>query len=202
MKKTNLYTWKEKIATMGFIVINILLFITSMFSGDILYEQGAFSLRYILQGREWWRLITSMFLHADADHLAGNMLILYLAGELVEKYIGKWRYTILYFFSGAAGAVLYAVYEYYTGNYTDTIGASGAVFGVLGALFVIVVCHKGRYENISAGRMTFMMVCMAYMGLRSSNVNNAAHMGGLLGGILLAGFYMLIRKPENGREII
>ena len=69
MNRTNVTIWKEKIATIGFIVINIMLFVISLFTGDLLYEEGAFSVRYLLNGGEWWRLITSMFLHADADHL-------------------------------------------------------------------------------------------------------------------------------------
>ncbi len=191
MDKKKRCIWKEKITTTGFIAINIFLFIISLFGRELLYREGAFSLQYILKGQEWWRLITSMFLHADLDHLLGNMLMLYLAGELVEKYIGKWKFALLYFFSGIAGSLLYAAYEFFTGSYADSIGASGAVFGIVGALLVIVVRHKGRYGDITIGRMAFMICYMGYMGLRASNVNNAAHIGGLLGGILLTAFYML-----------
>lgn len=200
MDRKNLSAWKEKIVTIGFVAINIFLFIASVFCGDLLYNEGAFSLRYLLQDGQWWRLITSMFLHADADHLAGNMLMLYLAGELVEKYVGKRRFAILYFFSGISGSILYAVYEIMTGRYADSIGASGAVFGLIGALFVIVVRHRGRYADITIGRMVFMIAYMFYMGLRTSNVNNAAHIGGLLGGMVLTVFYMLIGNRESGRR--
>lgn len=200
MDRTNLSAWKEKIVTLGFVAINIFLYIASVFSGDLLYNEGAFSLRYLLQGGQWQRLITSMFLHADVDHLAGNMLMLYMAGELVEKYVGKRRFAILYFFSGISGSLLYAVYEFFTGRYVDSIGASGAVFGVIGALLVIVARHRGRYADITLGRMGFMLVYMFYMGLRTSNVNNAAHIGGLLGGMILTVFYMLIGNRESGRR--
>lgn len=200
MDRTNLSAWKEKIVTLGFVAINIFLYIASVFSGDLLYNEGAFSLRYLLQGGQWQRLIKSMFLHADVDHLAGNMLMLYMAGELVEKYEGKRRFAILYFFSGLSGSLLYAVYEFFTGRYVDSIGASGAVFGVIGALLVIVVRHRGRYADITLGRMGFMLVYMLYMGLRTSNVNNAAHIGGLLGGMILTVFYMLIGNRESGRR--
>lgn len=191
MDRTGQYIWKEKITTIGFIAINILLFIISMCSGELLYQEGAFSLQYILRGWEWWRLITSMFLHVDLDHLIGNMLMLYLAGELVERYIGKWKFAILYFLSGIVGSLFYAAYEFLTGNYADSVGASGAVFGVVGALLVIVIRHKGHYRDITTGRMAFMLFYMGYMGLRTSNVNNAAHIGGLLCGILLTVFYEL-----------
>jgi len=200
MNKTNLYAWKDKITTIGFIVINLFVFIISAFSGDLLYNEGAFSLRYLLQGQEWWRFITSMFLHMDIDHLVGNMLMLYLAGELVERYVGKWKFVILYFFSGTAGSLLYAVYEFFTDSYVDSIGASGAVFGIVGALLVIVICHKGKYGDITIGRMVFMIAYMGYMGIRASNVNNAAHIGGLLGGILLTCFYIRIKDSDSERR--
>ena len=103
MYRKNLPVWKETITTVGFIVINILLYVISAFSGDLLYNEGAFSLRYLLQGQEWWRFVTSLFLHANMDHLVGNMMMLYLAGELVEKYVGKRKYAILYFVSGISG---------------------------------------------------------------------------------------------------
>lgn len=200
MNRADLSVWKEKITTIGFIAINILLFIISAFGGDLLYNGGAFSLRYILQGREWWRFITSMFLHADVDHLAGNMLMLYMAGELVEKYVGKQRFAILYFFGGISGSLLYALYEFSTNHYVDSIGASGAVFGVIGSLLIIVVCHKGRYGDITIGRMGFMIVYMIYMGLRTSNVNNAAHIGGLVGGMILTVLYMSVGNRKSGRR--
>lgn len=200
MGKINLSAWKEKIVTIGFVAINIFLFIASVFSGDLLYNEGAFSLWHLLQDGQWWRFITSMFLHADADHLAGNMLMLYMAGELVEKYIGNRRFAALYFFSGISGSLLYAAYEFSTGRYANSIGASGAVFGVIGALLVIVIYNRERYADITLGRMGFMIVYMIYMGLRTSNVNNAAHIGGLLGGIILTGFYVLIGNRKGGRR--
>lgn len=200
MRQKNGYAWKETIATIVFIVINVLLFIMSAFNGDLLYNEGAFSLWYLLKEQEWWRLITSMFLHADAEHLAGNMLMLYLAGELVEKYIGKWKFVVLYFFSGICGSLLYAAYELKTNVFADSIGASGAVFGVIGALFIIVARHKGRYGNITVGRMVFMIAYMIYMGLRTSYVNNAAHIGGLIGGMVLTAFYMVAGNREGGRR--
>lgn len=200
MNRIKLFGWKEKITTVGLIAINVFLFLVSAFYGDLLYNEGAFSLWHVWQGGEWWRLITSMFLHADIEHLLSNMLMLYLAGELVERCIGKFRFAVLYFFSGICGSFLYAGYEFLTNRYAESIGASGAVFGVIGALLVIVIHHRGRYADITIGRMGFMIVYMLYMGLRTSNVNNAAHIGGLAGGILLMAFYMLIGNKESGRR--
>ncbi len=194
MKKENLLFISKRAVTIGLIIINILIFIISAFTGDLLYNKGAFSLRYLLYGKEWWRLITSMFLHADINHLTGNMLLLYLAGEVIEQQTGKWKFFILYFFSDLTSSFLYAAYEYYTGSYMDSIGASGAVFGIVGALLVMTGYHKGRYGDITIGRILFMIIYMIYTGLHTSNVNNAAHVGGLTGGILLMCLYVLIDR--------
>lgn len=186
MDREMLSAWREKGLTISFVAANILLFLVSVLSGDLLYGEGAFSLRYLFSDGGWQRFLTSMFLHADAQHLGGNMLMLYMAGELVEQYMGNLRFAALYFFSGISGSLLYAAYEHATGRYADTIGASGAVFGVIGALIVIVARHRGRYAGISFGRIGLMAAYMIYMGFRTPNVNNAAHIGGLLGGMALA----------------
>ncbi len=194
MEKPKMNFFRVRLVTLGIIVFNILLFIISAFTGDLLYNKGDFSIYYLLYKKEWWRLIVSMFLHADVNHLTGNMLLLYLSGEIIEKYTGKWKFLILYFFSGITGSLLYALYELMTDYYIGTIGASGAVFGIVGALLVLVVSYKGRYGDITAERILFMIVYMIYTGLHTANVNNAAHIGGLLGGILLMGIYMLYER--------
>ncbi len=200
MERIDWEACKKRITTIGFIAINILLFMIGILNGDLLYHEGAFSLRYLLSGREWGRIITSMFLHADVAHLGGNMLMLYMAGELVEQYIGKGKFAALYFLSGISGSLLYAAYEFLTNDYMDSIGASGAVFGLIGALLIIVMYHHGRYEDITVGRMGFMIVYMVYMGLNTPNVNNVAHIGGLLGGMILMVCYIALENRNRGRR--
>lgn len=190
----------ERAAAFGLIAINILLFIISAFTGNLLYNKGAFSLYYIRQGKEWWRFITSLFLHADIDHLVGNMLLLYLAGEIIERNLGKWKFLLLYFFSGVAGSILYAAYEAETDYFVDSIGASGAVFGLVGALLVLVISYKGRYGDITLGRILFMIIYMIYTGFRTTYVNNMAHIGGLLGGIIVMSCYMLVRRKDMEKK--
>ncbi len=185
---------KERVITITLIAVNIIIFIISAFTGDLLYNKGAFSAYFLLQGREIWRFITSMFLHADAEHLLGNMLLLYFAGEIVEEYAGKIRFLVLYFLSGICGSLLYMVYEIFMNEFCDSIGASGAVFGVVGALFIIVLYHKGRYGDITLKRIAFMMIYMVYAGLSTTHVNNAAHVGGLIGGMLLMWIYIIFQK--------
>ena len=166
--------------------VNIMIFLACQFCGDILYSEGAFSSLYLIRNGEYYRLVTAMFLHADISHLANNMILLYFGGEIVEKTMGRVRYLILFFLSGICGNLLSAVYELSTGSFYESIGASGAVFGLVGGLFYLVLAKKGRAASISVQRMVLMIALSLYSGFQSVVVNNAAHLGGLLGGLILA----------------
>ena len=178
--------------------VNILVFLACQAEGDILYPEGAFSILYLIRNGEYYRLVTAMFLHADISHLANNMILLYFGGEIVEKTMGKVRYLILFFLSGICGNLLSAVYELSTGGFYESIGASGAVFGLVGALFYLVLAKKGRAAGISVQRMLLMIALSLYSGFQSVMVNNAAHLGGLLGGFILAFLLCHVgRLPEE-----
>ena len=166
--------------------VNIVVFLACQFYGSILYPEGAFSLLYLIRNGEYYRLVTAMFLHADISHLANNMILLYFGGEIVEKTVGRIRYLILFFLSGICGNLFSAVYELSTGSFYESIGASGAVFGLVGGLFYLVLAKKGRAAGMSVQRMVLMIALSLYSGFQSVMVNNAAHLGGLLGGFLLA----------------
>ena len=166
--------------------VNIVVFLACQFYGSILYPEGAFSILYLIRNGEYYRLVTAMFLHADISHLANNMILLYFGGEIVEKTVGRIRYLILFFLSGICGNLFSAVYELSTGSFYESIGASGAVFGLVGGLFYLVLAKKGRAAGMSVQRMVLMIALSLYSGFQSVMVNTAAHLGGLLGGFLLA----------------
>ena len=165
--------------------INVVIFLICEFTGDWLYDEGQFSVLYLTHSREYYRLVTSMLLHADIGHLVNNMILLYFGGEIVEKTIGSFRYLALFFISGICGNLLSAVYELTTGNFYYSFGASGAVFGLIGGLLYLVITKKGRAAQISIQRMLLMIIFSLYSGFRSVMVNNAAHLGGLISGFLL-----------------
>lgn len=164
---------------------NVIIFLVCYFTGDWLYIKGEFGASYLIHGQEYYRLVTAMFLHADISHLANNMILLYFGGEIVEKTIGSARYLVLFFVSGICGNLLTAVYEVFTGMYFNSIGASGAVFGLIGGLLYLVITRKGYAAQISVRRMILMIAFSLYSGFRSVMVNNAAHLGGLLSGFLI-----------------
>ena len=181
------------------VAANVLLFLLCTFTGERVYNIGDFSVMDLIQKGEWYRMLTSMFLHAGIGHLVSNMLILYYIGNAVEKRIGHILYLFLYVISGLVGNVFSAGYELLTSRFVGSIGASGAVFGVEGALLALALIYRGKFAEITAGRIAFSIVFSLYCGFTSSNVDNAAHIGGLLTGFLLAGILWLL-TPEKKKE--
>lgn len=181
------------------VAVNVFLFLLCTFTGELLYNTGDFSVMDLIQRGEWYRMITSMFLHVNISHLVSNMLILYYIGNVVEKRIGHLPYLFLYFISGFAGNFFSAGYELLTNRYVSSIGASGAVFGIEGALLMLALIYRGKFAEVTAGRIAFSIVFSLYCGFTSSNVDNAAHIGGLLMGFLTAGIFWLF-TPEKKRQ--
>ena len=164
------------------VVINLLIFLFCINSMPWLYSYGCVGLDLVMDG-QWYRMITSMFLHADIDHIFGNMLLLYCLGELLEFRLGRIKFTAIYFISGILGNVLSCFYEYYANVSYVSYGASGAGFGLIGVTIFLVL--KGEKSlGISIPGMILMVVYCIYTGFVESNVNVAAHIGGLLAGYL------------------
>lgn len=186
------------------VAANVILFILCTFTGELVYNIGDFSVMDLIQKGEWYRMITSMFLHAGIGHLVSNMLILYYIGNVVEKRIGHLPYLLLYFISGLVGNIFSAGYELITNRYVSSIGASGAVFGVEGALLMLALIYRGKFAEVTAGRIAFSIAFSLYCGFTSSNVDNAAHVGGLFMGFLMAGIFWLLtpgeKKKQKGRD--
>ncbi len=181
--------------------INVLIFLACHIWGDVLYSHGSFSVVYLIRGQEYYRILSAMFLHTGIDHLFNNMILLYFGGEMVEKTIGKIRFLILYFVSGFCGQLLSAIYEVVTGSYYDSIGASGAVFGIVGGLFYLVLTRRGQAAYIPMRRMILMLLLSLYAGFQSVQVNNAAHLGGLLAGCLVTFVLCHIGRIPDGQRL-
>ena len=195
----------ERIAQMPWVnicivAVNVIVFLICTFTGELLYNKGAFSVAEIMKDGSYYRMFTSMFLHADTQHLFNNMIILFFAGEIVEKNVGHVPYVLLYFLSGIAGDVFSMGYELLLGEYYNSVGASGAVFGVEGALFLLVLLNRGKLESITMGRLAFAILFSLYCGFTSTNTNNAAHVGGILAGFATSAFIMFLRPWHQNRK--
>ena len=149
-----------------------------------LLRWGADYTPLILDG-QYWRLFASMFLHSGIRHLLNNMLLLFVIGMTVEKHLGRVRFVLLYLLGGLAGNVIANWFYVRTGRTVLSVGASGAVFAVIGAVIWMILRNRGRVEGLSLTQMLVMLGFSLYFGLTDRNVANAAHLGGLAGGFLL-----------------
>ena len=188
------------------VAINIIVFIVLEFMGDT--EDGAFMLHngamnpyLILFNKEWYRLVTAMFMHFGINHLANNMLLLFLLGQMFERAVGTTRYVGIYLGSGMAGSFLSFFYMCLMGKNDIVAGASGAIFGIVGGMIIVVLCNKGKYSGISTKRMIFMAVLTLYFGFATAGTDNVGHVGGLLTGFILTfltyGIPTLIRNKRK-----
>lgn len=170
---------------------NLLLFLlveltgSSLDSYHILQWGGGYT-PAILQGHEYYRLVSSMFLHFGIQHLGNNMLVLLFLGDCLERNIGKIKYLLIYFLGGIGANILSLCLEIKSGKYFISAGASGAVFAVIGALIYIVIANRGRIENLTTRQLVIMAGLSLYFGMTSTGVDNAAHFGGLISGFVLA----------------
>lgn len=181
---------KRQNCTILLIAINVIVFFALSFFGmtedaEYMLEHGAMYVPYMLEGEGYYRLFTSMFLHFGIDHLANNMVMLGAIGWNLEYEIGKIKFLIIYLGSGLAGNILSAFGDLMTGEYAVSAGASGAVFGIIGALLYVVIRNKGQTGTISGRGLVFMVILSLYYGFTSSGVDNLAHIGGLIAGFVL-----------------
>jgi membrane associated rhomboid family serine protease len=137
---------------------------------------------------EWWRIFTPMFLHYGPLHLAMNMYSLYFAGSILESLIGRWRFLMLYLVSGLAGSAGAFLWS----PNSIGVGASGAIFGVLGALFVLE-----RRGNISTGGQVagLIVINLVFTFALSRYVSVGAHVGGLIGGVVV--MFLMLRASRS-----
>lgn len=145
----------------------------------------------------WWRLLTCTFLHVNTFHLMNNMIMLFAAGAFVEDALGRVKFLVLYFGSGFFASLASYLHA---GPFSTmvSVGASGAIFGVVGALVWVVVRNKGRYRRLTVRGMLFMLILSVYYGFSSGGlVDNAAHLGGLAAGFVLSILLYRHRLPTD-----
>lgn len=176
--------------TILFIIINIAVFFTMELLGDtesaeFMIEHGGIYPPAILKDGEYWRLLSATFLHFGFDHLLSNMVMLGAAGQILERALGKVKFAVLYLASGIGGSLLSYTLMVLGGDYAVAAGASGAIFGIIGALAWIVIVHKGQYETLTGKGIALMIALCLLFGVTTGNVDNWGHIGGLLMGFLM-----------------
>lgn len=189
----------EAICTVALIVINIAVFFIMTMFGDtedavFMLQHGAMYEPNIIEGHEYYRIFTCLFLHFGITHLLNNMVLLGALGWNLELEIGKVRFVIIYFASGIIGNIVSLFYDLTLEQPAVSAGASGAIFGLMGALLYVVIANRGRLGRLSGRGMLVMVILSLYFGLTSTGVDNLAHIGGLVSGFLLA--VLLYRRKQ------
>jgi membrane associated rhomboid family serine protease len=172
----------QPIVTVALIGVNVLVYLITVAQGaginspgGSLFEKWALFGPAVANG-DWWRLLTAAFLHGSVIHIGLNMFVLYLVGGAVESYMGPGRYLALYLVSGLAGSAGALVV-----NPTEvTVGASGAIYGIFGALLIIEYSQTG---SLAGQAMTLIAINLA-LSFTIPGISWGGHVGGLVGGIL------------------
>ena len=173
------------VVTWLFLAANILYFIYLEWIGST--ENGYFMMAHgtmvpmlVIEGKEYYRLITSFFMHFGIGHLFNNMLLLWYLGSRLENYLGHGKYALTYLVCGLGGNAISLGYYLMTEPYVNSAGASGAVFGIVGAMLWVVLRHRGQLADLSTRQLVLMIAFTLYGGMTSGGINNAAHVAGLI----------------------
>jgi membrane associated rhomboid family serine protease len=182
MRRASFLQTGQPIVTMALIGVNVLVYLITVAQGaginspgGSLFEKWALFGPAVANG-DWWRLLTAAFLHGSILHIGFNMFVLYVVGGAVESFMGPMRYLALYLVSGLAGSAGALVV-----NPTEvTVGASGAIYGIFGALLIIEYSQTG---SLAGQAMTLIAINLA-LSFTIPGISWGGHVGGLIGGIL------------------
>lgn len=168
---------KRPIITYILICINILIYILCLLNSNLVYEFAVN--RDLIVGGQYYRLITGIFFHGSIWHLIFNMYALYIIGMQLESFLGKFKYLIVYLLSGLAGSMLSVFF-----SNTFSIGASGAIFGLMGSLLYFGYHYRVYLDSVIKSQIIPLILINLFIGFAFSGIDNFAHIGGLVGGLL------------------
>lgn len=178
-KAENVFKKKKPIVTYILIALNILVYLFPLLFGNSTDILNRFCLYgpYIRNYQEYYRLITGGFLHANIFHLAFNCYALYIIGGQLENFMGKTKYALIYFFSLWMGSMMSITF-----NDFPSIGASGAIFGLMGSLLYFGYHYRIYLGNTLKSQIIPLIIINLVYGMLVSGIDNFAHIGGLIGG--------------------
>lgn len=195
---------KKAYVTLALIGVNVLIFLIMKIMAPGGYEYQVLMVRWgasvtssIAQDGELWRLFTCIFLHFDVMHLANNMIVLFVLGLLLETNAGHWRMAAIYFLSGVGANVFSVLWEVRNGEEVLSAGASGAIFGLMGAVVFAALFAREVVGGLSLMQVILMVVLSLYHGVNEA-VDDAAHLSGLVLGFLAAAAVIgIFRKKKE-----
>lgn len=194
----NVFKMKKPIITYSLVIINILMYIIPILFGTY----NALLDKYSIYGPavrtgQYYRLITGTFIHANIFHLFFNCYALAILGSQLESFLGKPKYLIVYLFSALIGSLFSVTFA---GNYYS-IGASGAIFGLMGSLVYFGYHYRVYLGNVVKSQIIPLILMNLGIGFLVPGIDNSAHIGGLLGGALITVALGVKNKSSNFEKI-
>lgn len=194
MTKKQYFFWKLKrssYVTFALVFINVCVWAYGRWFNPAIFGLYDLDLVAFLRDHEYYRVITSAFLHMDIGHIFNNMLTLLLLGNLLETEVGHLPFGIIYLLSGVTGSAASLYYKMINAVPVGSLGASGAIFGLDGLLLAMVILAGDRLRHIPFNRVAIMIILSIYSGYVGANIDNAAHVGGLMGGFVFGAIYCM-----------
>lgn len=177
----------------------IQLYIAWKYNYDIklLTALGVKSNELIIRG-QWWRLISAVFLHGDISHIGFNMIALFIWGRYIETLYGKWRYIVIFMLAG-----LLSTAASFAFTQANSLGASGAIYGLFGALLYFRKYDKSLFNKIFGAQVLIYLGFSLFLGFTQPYVDNVGHIGGIVGGYMSArAVGLLTQMHEKRRETL
>lgn len=195
---------KLAVANIAIVVLNIIVFIViSILSppgSDDIIDKLALDWDLVINHGEFYRIFTCMFVHAGIDHIYNNMIVLLFIGSYFELAIGRLNYIIVYFLSGVIAGLTSMVYNMSNNNNVQSVGASGAIFGIIGGMTAVILIKYFHTHSIDLKKIIFIAFLSLYGGFSSQGVDNAAHVGGFISGFLISFILYLLHIKHEKRN--
>jgi rhomboid protease GluP len=194
--------YKNAVVTLILLGVNVLIYLIGMPLGDTVYNKGALITYKVLMDGEFYRIFTAMFLHAGTEHIVNNMLMLATVGAIVEQYTGHGFFFILYIISGIFGNLLSMAYELRNNLNWISVGASGAIMGIVGFLVVWIIINRQRFvKNKSLMmRIGLLAIFLVNACFFQEGANTVAHLGGFITGVVLGIINIVLLKNRKDME--
>ncbi len=202
IKNDDIFAPKKIVVTYVLILVLVLIYLFSLLtnSGNSLINKFAVYGPFIRSYNEYYRLLTGTFLHGNFIHLFSNCYALYIIGLQVESFYGKKKFLLIYFFSALTGSLLSVTLSNYA-----SVGASGAIFGLMGALAYFGYYYRVYFGSTWKEKFLPVIIINLVLGFMIPGIDYFAHLGGLIGGVLMSmavGLKYKSKKQENINGII
>ena len=196
------YIYKSAFVTMILLTINIIVFVLSSLFLPALYSKGAMYTAAVISEGEIYRILSAIFLHANVNHLFNNMIMLLLVGAIIENYVGHGLFAVIYILAGILGNLLSMSYEIKNDLTWVSVGASGAVMGLVGYLVVWIVINRDRLikDKSMLIRLLLLLLFVIDACFFQEGANTVAHLGGFITGFVFGVINIIIFNNRKDME--